>query len=102
VPCGPVQATRLLAYFLLNAALEDVTRCAKTPAGPSPQKGRGPERTPTDTAQDFHIVSVGGSAGGLEPLERLFSHLAPDTGMAFVVLQHLSPDFKTLMDELLA
>src|SRR5438046_4995816 len=50
---------------------------------------------------DFHIVAVGASAGGLESLERLFTNLPTDTGMAFVVLQHLSPDFKSLMDELL-
>ena len=51
---------------------------------------------------DFHIVAIGASAGGLESLERLFSGLPPDTGLAFVVLQHLSPDFKSLMDELLS
>ena len=50
---------------------------------------------------DFHIVGIGASAGGLESLERLFTHLPADTGMAFVVLQHLSPDFRSLMDELL-
>jgi two-component system, chemotaxis family, CheB/CheR fusion protein len=50
----------------------------------------------------FHIVGIGASAGGLDALERLFSHLPTDTGMAFVVLQHLSPDFKSLMDELLS
>ena len=52
--------------------------------------------------EDFLVVAIGASAGGLESLERLFSHLPADTGMAFVVLQHLSPDFKSLMDELLA
>jgi two-component system CheB/CheR fusion protein len=50
----------------------------------------------------FHVVAIGASAGGLESLERLFTHLPADTGMAFVVLQHLSPDFKSLMDELLS
>ena len=49
-----------------------------------------------------HIVGVGASAGGLEALEQLFSGMPPDTGFAFVVVQHLSPDFKSLMDELLA
>jgi len=49
-----------------------------------------------------HIVGIGASAGGLEALERLFSKMPPDTGMAFVVVQHLSPDFKSLMNELLA
>jgi two-component system CheB/CheR fusion protein len=57
----------------------------------------------TESAPDtFRIVAIGASAGGLESLERLFTHLPPDTGMAFVVLQHLSPDFKSLMDELLS
>lgn len=56
----------------------------------------------TTAASDFHVVGIGASAGGLEPLERLFSHLPADTGMAFVVVQHLSPDFKSLMSELLS
>ncbi|HEX4383808.1 MAG TPA: chemotaxis protein CheB, partial [Myxococcales bacterium] len=47
------------------------------------------------------IVAVGASAGGLDPLERFFAVLPRDTGMAFVVLQHLSPDFESRMDELL-
>ena len=51
---------------------------------------------------DFHIVGIGASAGGLEALEKLFSEMPVDSGMAFVVVQHLSPDFKSLMDELLA
>ena len=48
------------------------------------------------------IVGIGASAGGLDALERFFDNLPRDTGMAFVVVQHLSPDFKSLMDELLA
>jgi two-component system CheB/CheR fusion protein len=49
-----------------------------------------------------YVVGIGASAGGLDPLERFFDHLPHDTGMAFVVVQHLSPDFKSLMGELLA
>jgi len=49
-----------------------------------------------------YIVGMGASAGGLDPLERFFDHLPHDTGMAFVVVQHLSPDFKSLMGELLS
>jgi two-component system CheB/CheR fusion protein len=48
-----------------------------------------------------YIVGIGASAGGLEALEHFFDNLAADTTMAFVVVQHLSPDFKSLMDELL-
>jgi two-component system, chemotaxis family, CheB/CheR fusion protein len=47
------------------------------------------------------VVGIGASAGGLESLEKLFRNLPANTGMAFVVLQHLSPDFKSMMYELL-
>lgn len=47
------------------------------------------------------VVGIGASAGGLESLEKLFRNLPADTGMAFVVLQHLSPHFKSMMLELL-
>ena len=70
-----------------------------------PSRGLGRVMNGADVAEEkieFPIVGIGASAGGLESLERLFSRLPTDTGMAFVVLQHLSPDFKSLMDELLA
>ncbi len=49
-----------------------------------------------------HVVGIGASAGGLESLEQLFQHMPVDTDMAFVVIQHLSPDFRSMMNELLA
>src|SRR5687768_6233713 len=55
----------------------------------------------TDNA-NVYVVGIGASAGGLEALERFFENVPLDTGMAFVVVQHLSPDFRSLMDELLA
>lgn len=48
------------------------------------------------------VVGIGASAGGLDALERFFDHLPAGTGMAFVIVQHLSPDFRSMMDELLA
>ncbi len=51
---------------------------------------------------NFHIVGIGASAGGLEALEEFFGNTPSDTGAAYVVVQHLSPNFKSLMDELLA
>ncbi len=48
------------------------------------------------------VVGIGASAGGLDALERLFSALPADSGAAFVVIQHLSPDHKSMMDNLLA
>ncbi|MEZ6073660.1 MAG: chemotaxis protein CheB [Pirellulales bacterium] len=50
----------------------------------------------------FYVVAIGASAGGLEALEKFFDNVPPDGGLAFVVVQHLSPDFRSLMDELLA
>ena len=50
----------------------------------------------------FRVVGIGASAGGLESLEQFFANLPPNPGMAFVVVQHLSPDFRSVMDELLS
>jgi chemotaxis response regulator CheB len=50
----------------------------------------------------FWVVGIGASAGGLESLERFFAKATVDSGMAYIVVQHLSPDFKSVMDELLA
>jgi two-component system, chemotaxis family, CheB/CheR fusion protein len=49
-----------------------------------------------------HVVAVGASAGGLDALERFFQGLPPNTGAAYVVIQHLSPDHKSMMANLLA
>ncbi len=48
------------------------------------------------------IVGIGASAGGLEALQDFFKAVPENTNIAFVVVQHLSPDYKSLMDELLA
>ncbi|MCG8478325.1 MAG: hypothetical protein MI724_04450, partial [Spirochaetales bacterium] len=52
--------------------------------------------------RSFYIVGVGASAGGLEALESFFDNTPPSDDFAFVVIQHLSPDYKSLMAELLA
>ena len=51
---------------------------------------------------DFLVVGLGASAGGLEALDKLFDALPPDIGMAFVVIQHLEPTHKSMMVGLLA
>ena len=50
----------------------------------------------------FPVVGIGASAGGLEALQDVFSGVRRDTPMAFFVIQHLSPDFKSMMLEILA
>ncbi len=49
-----------------------------------------------------YVVAIGASAGGLDALERFFQGLPADTGAAYVVVQHLSPDHKSMMANLLA
>ena len=48
------------------------------------------------------IVGIGASAGGLEALQTLFANLPANANMTFVIIQHLSPDYKSLMAEILA
>lgn len=50
----------------------------------------------------LHYVGIGASAGGLEAIETFIRHMSPNSGLAFIVVQHLSPDYKSLMSELLA
>ncbi len=52
--------------------------------------------------ENFFIAGIGASAGGLEALEMFFKNIKNDSGIAYVVVQHLSPDYKSLMGELLA
>jgi len=71
------------------------SKLASTPAVKKASSSRPDAKKPT------HIVALGASAGGLEALERFFRAMPDKSGMAFVVVQHLSPDFKSLMSELL-
>ena len=48
-----------------------------------------------------HVVGIGTSAGGLEALQDFFGNLPSDTGATYIVVQHLSPDYKSMMSELL-
>lgn len=60
-----------------------------------------PAHVPTPGYSGY-VVSVGASAGGLDALERFFAACPADTGAAFVVVQHLSPDHKSMMNTLLS
>ncbi len=58
---------------------------------------------PIDTkALPFTIVAIGASAGGLEAITELLQNLSPNTGMAYIVVQHLSPDHKSMLTPLLS
>jgi two-component system, chemotaxis family, CheB/CheR fusion protein len=78
------------------AALADV----KADADADAHADAKPEVQATDS---FPIVGIGTSAGGLAALEAFFSAMPPDSesGMAMVLVQHLSPDHKSILCELL-
>lgn len=48
------------------------------------------------------VVGLGASAGGLEALQQFFGAMSSTSGLSFVVVQHLSPDYKSLLDEILS
>jgi two-component system, chemotaxis family, CheB/CheR fusion protein len=63
--------------------------------------GRATGKTAVQHSVAVRVVGMGGSAGGLEAFGQFFSHLPPDTGLAFVLVPHLEPTHKGMMPELL-
>ena len=72
---------------------------ARADTDPTPDTGPGPN--PDPGRPGFFVVGIGASAGGIEPVCEFFERIGDRTGAAFVVVQHLSPDFRSRMDELL-
>jgi len=56
----------------------------------------------SDPTRPTHYVGIGASAGGLEAIEAFFTNMPANSGLAFIVVQHLSPDYKSMMVELLS
>lgn len=70
----------------------------KNPPGQEPS-----EESPvySEKSSSFSIVAIGASAGGLEAFSQLLDNLPPDTGMAFIFIQHLAPTHHSILSELL-
>lgn len=81
-------------------------RARRTDARTSPAISKGRKRKLVEPVETLTatpvVVGIGASAGGLEAIGELLSHLSNDTNMAFVVVQHLAPAHDSLMTELLA
>jgi two-component system, chemotaxis family, CheB/CheR fusion protein len=54
------------------------------------------------SAEPLRVVAIGASAGGVEACTRLFQTLPPDTGLAFVLVQHRQPGHESLLANLLS
>src|SRR5689334_8544815 len=56
---------------------------------------------PDGQSPPFPVVGIGASAGGLDAFEQFFVQIPPDTGIAFILVQHLSPPHKSILPEIL-
>ncbi|GEM_PF-3704981 len=70
---------------------------SRKPTGPDKE---APESI--DSSSGIPVVGIGGSAGALEPFKTFFTAMPPDSGAAFVIIQHLSPTYQSMLTELLA
>ena len=80
----------------------------KKPKKSTPRKQTKPKTSPEEAPkptdqpkESFPIVGIGASAGGLEALESFLENVPTNSGMAFVIIQHLDPTHKAMMAELL-
>ncbi len=64
-------------------------------------KSAPPSRELT-TLLDFPVIGIGASAGGLDAFKRFFTAMPADSGMAFVLVQHLDPIHESLTADILA
>ena len=56
---------------------------------------------PSDGYRKLRVVGIGGSAGSTSALQRFFSAMAPDSGMAFVVVPHLAPEHESQLSQII-
>jgi two-component system CheB/CheR fusion protein len=78
----------------------------------APKSSRKREQRPADKVatgsiplgekDGFLIVAIGASAGGIEAFSELIRNLPADTGMAFVLIQHLDPKHHSILTELVS
>ena len=79
---------------------------SQTPRPVNPARESRPQRVIRSAARtpapSFPVVGIGASAGGLEAFTHLLGPLRLDTGMAFVLVQHLDPTHQSLLTDLLS
>jgi two-component system CheB/CheR fusion protein len=59
-------------------------------------------KTGLTSGEPKYVVGIGSSAGGVEALVELLASIPRDTKNAYVIIQHMSPDFKTMLPEILS
>ena len=85
-----------------NEASKPSKRPSVKPAKTKSSSKKTTKKAKSKTLSRVPMVGIGASAGGLEAFEEFFDVMPVDSGFAFVVVQHLSPNFESMMDELLS
>ena len=67
-----------------------------------PKVPTSPKISRTQKPNAFPVVGIGASAGGLEAFTELLKQLPDDTGMAFILVQHLAPEHDSILPQILA
>jgi len=64
-------------------------------------KGIPVTNTENKKTNNFPVVAIGASAGGIEAITELLKNLHPETGMSFIYIQHLDPDRESMLTQIL-
>src|SRR5260370_12657736 len=75
---------------------------ARQPKSGSSPAGEDPPSKAATHSGSFPVVAIGASAGGLEAYTEFFKALPANTGMAFVVVQHLDPNHRSLLADIIS
>src|SRR3954468_2256623 len=65
------------------------------------ETNKSPDFEGAEKPQGFLITGIGASAGGIQALKEFFQHVPEDSGIAYVVILHLSPDHDSHLAEVL-
>src|SRR4029077_9161454 len=89
--------------FANTKRMKSALRAKKLSGSRRPTAATPPAHKSSERArQAFPIVGVGASAGGLEAFTHLLKQLPLDTGLGFVLVQHLDPQHESALSQLLA
>ena len=99
-----IRSKRVGIYFVAQNPVPELSVTASGSRGMvAPRLERaGSHGEAMSSENDFPIVGIGASAGGLAAYKRVLEHLPTDSGAAFILIQHLDPDHESLMVDLLA
>lgn len=64
-------------------------------------RSKSKQKTGQPRSNDFPVVGVGASAGGLEAFKRMIRAIPESSGMAFILVQHLEPSHESMLTEIL-